>query len=267
MFEKAARQLLVATPWETRNLGLPSFQLNSERFSEFDEAKLDDELQGLKEEHEKFFVFARVNKQQLTIGHVLERKGFYLVEGIMCAEIRLGKNELLSKFEQNREGFIPERYANRNLRVASLSCGQPLPKETLIEIAGNAFMDDRFHLDPNCSDETASRRFSYWIADLMNDNETICDVLYLDDEIIGFFARKASNLIIGGFTSRYRQAGLGMYLWLNVCRILKNEGCVTARGNISINNLLSINFHAKLGFRFKNTQYSFHYWCMGRENI
>lgn len=265
MSEKATRQLLVATTWE--NLPLPSYQLDSERFSEFDEAKLDDELQDLKEEHANFFVFARVNKQQLTIGHVLERKGFYLVEGIVRADIRLGKNDLLSKFEQDREGFIPERYANRNLRVASLSCDHPMPKETLMEIAGNAFIDDRFHLDPNCTDETANRRFSYWIADLMNDKEAIFDVLYLDDEMIGFLARKASQLIIGGFASRYRQAGLGMYLWLNVCRILKNEGYVMAGGNISINNLVSINFHAKLGFRFKNTRYSFHYWSTGREEI
>lgn len=267
MTDSDGQKYLLETPWETRNLGLPAYHLDPAMLDRFDEMILDTELARLSAEHSKFFVFARVGKDFLSVAHALERRGFYLVEGMMQADIRLQSNELLIKFGDDMKRYIPKKYADRNLRFASLTRSQAIAsREVLMYVAANTFTDDRFHYDPGCPDDVANQRFSYWIEDLINEPGTVLHVLYLDEEIIGYLATRATQLLVGGFTSKYRKAGLGMYLWFNTCLILRNEGHARAGGLISTNNLMSINYHARLGFKYKDTQYSFHYWHVPSEN-
>ena len=251
---------LKETPWETRNLGVLSYALDSSVFC------MTPEIHTLKEQlnqiyaQSNFFVFARIPREHLELIHPLEQIGFSVVECTVTPFIRLHNNEKICEFEQNRSIFLPNKFRSTVVTISTVNSPDSNLAATIKKVASESFTDDRFHVDANCSAEIADRRFAYWVDDLVSNVTVSFDLMYIQNELAGFMARKNNDLILAGFSKTYRAAGLGEFLWLTSCSIIKNLSFKTAETLISINNIAVLNLYSRLGFRFKDAQYSLHYW-------
>lgn len=253
--------LFRSTPWETRNLGIPSYEINVPDLNKMTVTNLTNELDLLRKKSSHFFIFARLQKKEIHLSSILEKQGFYLIESTISPYMNLNKNVILAKFNDNKKLSLPKRYKEKNITFHTLTNDKKHhDKNKLKKIAEESFSYDRFHLDTNCTSTVADLRFSLWVDDLIADSDVTFDVLHHDNEPIGFIARKNNYLILGGFKKKYLLAGLGEYFILNTCSTLKQQNYPTIETLISVNNLPIVNLYASVGFKFRDTRYSFHFW-------
>jgi len=255
-----AHAILNETPWEERNLGVKSFALNEKCLDILNQRVLADELSSLQQRFRQFFVFARLPNSHLHLVPCLQGHGFYLVEGTVCPVIQFNRSTLMQTFSIKASQFIPGRFRNSSIQFVTLDNANERPDKILLSIARDSFSSDRFHMDFQCPEKVANHRFELWISDLLKDRHVTFDILEINYEIAGFMARKEGHLIIAGFSRQYARSGLGDYLWLGSLQNMKEHGLRYAETLVSINNIPSLNLHARLGFKFRHPQYSFHYW-------
>ncbi|MDH3287355.1 MAG: hypothetical protein OEP48_06485 [Betaproteobacteria bacterium] len=255
-----ALALLRETPWETRNLGVPSYAVANGFFEAPDFSGLAREMRELAARHSRLFVAARLSMGHLASVPELQQLGFYLVECTLAPTMALRKNPVLLEFEQNPSAFIPSRYQRDDLVFLTLSLPTPDWAQTLTAMSQSAFSGDRFHVDHQCPPAVADRRFAYWMGDLIADSKVRFDILQLKGKPIAFFARKENHQIVSGFAPDHAASGLGEFFWLSTCAADKAEGHTFVHSLISCNNLPSLNLCARCGYRFKETGYTFHFW-------
>jgi hypothetical protein len=248
------------TPWETRNLGVPSYAVADRFFEAPDFSGLAREMRELAAHHGRLFVAARLSSGHLASVPELQQLRFYMVECTLAPTMALHKNPVLLEFERNPSSFIPRRYQRDDLVFLTLSSPSPDWAQTLTAMAQSAFSGDRFHIDHQCPPAIADRRFAYWIGDLIADSKVRFDILQLKGKPIAFFARKENHQIVSGFAADRAMSGLGEFFWLSTCAAVKTEGYTFVHSLISCNNLPTVNLGARCGYRFRETGYTFHFW-------
>jgi hypothetical protein len=248
------------TPWETRNLGVPSYALATGFWDDPDFADLEREMSALVGVHGALFVAARLDRDRLHLVPQLQPLGFYVVECTLSPVMALHRNPVLLDFQNDPLPFIPGRYQREELEFQTLGAMTAEWAETLTAMARESFTDDRFHRDYRCPREIADRRFAYWMNDLLHDAAIAYEVLLLRGSPIAFVAHRQNHMIISGFARRHASSGLGEFFWLSICATAKAAGHRSIHTLISCNNLPSLNLCARCGFRFKDTGYSFHFW-------
>ena len=254
----AESDLLIETPWESRNLGLATFALNEASIDALDPTRLENAISGLRKTHQHAFVFARIDKAKLAMAPILQSCGFYLVECTLEPYIQFSRNRIFAQFQNSPEQFLPKRFDWTDI---CFEAAVPTPPaQRLFEIARESFSTDRFHMDYRCPPELANRRFELWVKDLLADRQVAFDLLKIRGQLVGFMARKEQQLILAGFSKDSQRSGLGDFLWLNSCSAVQASGYRSAETLISANNLPVLNLYSRLGFKFRNTGYSFHAW-------
>lgn len=253
-------EYLSPIPYETRNLGMPSFSLNETFLENPNENLLKFSISEKTNKFNSLFIQARLAKENLNIAPVLQNCGFYFVESTLIPQSNLSKNVVLSKFIKNKNDFVPAKYRLDELNTYSLDRNDMIASSNIQEIAEESFLDDRFHIDPNCPDSIANKRFSYWISDLYSDENVIFYFLEHRNDKVGFMCHKTNDLILAGFNKKYRNSGLGEFLWLSGLEIMLNKGISQAKTLISVNNTSVLNLYSRLGFKFKHPSVTFHYW-------
>lgn len=247
-------------PWETRNLGMRSFAV-AKNFSQYqDRAFLQEEINRKIEEFGPIFIQARISKTDMRVAILLESLGFYFVETALVPYSVMKKNDALNEFLTDKRKFVPSRYELENLKLCEVDKNDNAVCGVVKGIAEESFSDDRFHLDPNCEEEIADRRYSYWVEDMLNDDSTAISVLQLSGKIIAFMARKECSLLLAGFSQQYLKSGLGDFLWLSVLEQMLSQGLTQTDTMISANNTAVLNLYARIGFKFKDPTATFHYW-------
>lgn len=247
-------------PWETRNLGRPSFAVEEEKLSKLTDTFLASSLATIEKQFGKIFVQARVDKLNFSVLPIIQRNKFYFIETVLVPYIVFRKNPVFEKFCENKEEFIPSRMKSGQLSFVQLDKDNPIFVETVKSIAAESFSDDRFHLDPYCTEAMANQRFSYWVDDLLGNDSVIFDLLMNGDVCTGFMARKENNLILAGFAKKYIGSGLGDFLWLSSLYQIYSMGFANCHTLISSNNTAVLNLYGRLGFKFKDPAVTFHYW-------
>ena len=249
-------------PWETRNLGIPSFAVTDAFFGRPDEAMLKKCLAETRKAHTDFFVQARFKTDTKT-SRILEANGFYFVEAVVCPYAVLSKCAALQSFIADPKQFLPARYKESDIEVAvvaGVAKIDPQMSSAIRQIAGESFTDDRFHVDHNCDSDVANGRFLFWIDDLFRDGSVRFHVLRYRKQPIAFMASRAGELLLAGFTRKYAGGGLGEFLWLRVLQYLSFDGVDRVSTLISVNNISSLNLHARMGFKFRDPRTTFHLW-------
>lgn len=249
----------MSLPYETRNLGIPAFEVSAAFLERPDGATLRACLAARAGECGDFFVQARVRVDTGLIS-LLERGGFRYVESSLRPLAILDRNVALRDFVNDPASFLPARYGLADLGIVALDRSDRALCGAVRAIAGESFSDDRFHADHNCDNAVADRRFEYWVDDLMGDPLVAFDVMLLRRRAVAFMAHKSTDLILAGFSRQYAGAGLGDFLWLSVLRRLREAGHNRARTLISVRNIPVLNLHARLGFKFQEPRATFHYW-------
>lgn len=253
---------LAPLSYETRNLGLPSFELSKTFLENPDTKTLESNLDEAKQSLNHFFIQVRLpnSKSNLKRVQILERCGFYFVEANLEPQTNLKRNSVLKDFLNDKHKFIPKKYKLEELNVSYLDKNDPEEINYIKEMAENSFSDDRFHVDFNCPEDIANKRFSYWIDDLYIDQNVVFLSLNYLDKPIAFFCHKKQNLILAGFAKKYVNSGLGSFFWLSVLEKIFINGIYQAKTLISVNNTSVLNLYSRIGFSFKNPSVTFHYW-------
>lgn len=262
--------LIKETPWETRNLGLPAYQLSSEGLDDKAFARVvREDLAALSVTGDLFFVFARLHAAESIKMRVLEQAGFRLIEGTLQPWSKLSGNPLFQRFLDDPAAILPSGVSAQEIEVKLLDQHEAdfAQAERIREIARHSFTADRFHMDPFCGGEKAGQRFAYWVDDLISREGVDFDLLRVRSVIAGFMARRADELILAGFAPEFIGARLGSYLWFSACERVRQAGFDEVHTTISTNNMPVMNLYAKLGFRFRNPMYSFHYWHLNQHGI
>lgn len=245
-------------PWETRNLGVEAFAVGAEFFKSPDARLLNERLAEIRHTHGDVFVQARF-RCVTTTSRILEASGFYFVEATLSPYAVLSKCAALERFGAAPAGVLPARYRASDIEVAAVTAADR-QMAAVRSIAGEAFVDDRFHVDHNCDRERADRRYQLWVDDLFRDRDVRFHALILRKLPIAFMASSAGDLLLAGFARKYASAGLGQYFWLSVLQDLNAAGVQSVSTVISTSNIPILNLYARLGFRFREPRSTFHLW-------
>lgn len=253
-------ECLVSLPYETRNLEVASFTVNDEFLLKPDFQILQSNIKAKENEFKSIFIQAKIKKDAIEVSFILQKCGFYFMEATVVPQSNLIKNAVLHQFVKNKSNFIPACYGQNDLNIQIANQNNTDVRKSIEKIASKSFTDDRFHLDPKCPNSSADIRFVNWVGDLYSDENVTFYTLGYKAENIAFMCRKDSHLILAGFDSSYRNSGLGDYLWLSVMQDMIEKKTIHANTLISVNNAAVLNLYARLGFKFKDTSMTYHYW-------
>jgi len=257
--------VLKTLSWETRNLGVSAFALSDEFFVEPDFDLLTQCLSELQASHRSIFVQARLPTNS-RISRIIESANFYFIETTLSPYSNLRKNVALSTFSANPGLFLPARYSLNDMHLTADVQQYPILLAAIKGIAVEAFSDDRFHRDHNCDPTTASRRYLFWVEDLLNDTAVRFHVLSHKERPVSFMASREGNLLLAGFAAKFAGSGMGEYFWLSVMQSLMSQQIDRVETLISANNTRVLNLYAKIGFKFRFPQSTFHYWSKASVN-
>ena len=253
-------ECLVSIPWETRNLGVASFEVTQQFIDNPDEENLKYAIKDKIEQHNKIFIQARVAKDSYAATVTLEGNGFYFVEAVIEPYTNLKENFVLQSFISDKTKFTPTHYAKDDWTFAPMNKNDISLCLRVKQIAAESFSDDRFHIDPKCSEEIANARFSFWVDDLLADQ----NVSFYTMDYLGhpqaFMTRKSDYLVLGGLSKQCAGKGMGKFFWLSVLEDMLNEGLSQVQTLISVNNIPVLNLYVRLGFKFKHPAVTLHYW-------
>ncbi|MBT0663407.1 hypothetical protein KI809_03750 [Geobacter pelophilus] len=250
-------------PWETRNLGVKSFAITEDFITNPDQAILQDTITRNTLEFGSIFIQARIGQPDRGTVQLLEQAGFYFVETALVPYSIFKNNDVLSRFVVDMSGFYPDWYDLCDLHVFTINKSDSALRSEVMDIAGESFVADRFHLDFKCSKKIADRRYIYWVDDMLGDKTITFDVLQYIGKTVAFMARKESSILLAGVSTQYINSGLGSFFWLSVLKQMMNEGFTQVNSMISANNMPVLNMFARIGFKFKNPSVTLHYWSPG----
>ena len=233
---------LVELPWETRNLGIPSFELTLPD----SEGELNEILSKILLNQASCFIQAKIDRTKIPFSMLLERNGFYFVETALSLNTVFSKNASLAGFMENSKAFLPVRFDPDRFELLSADKTSPIVRNDIRKIANESFVDDRFHVDPNCSKELADGRYVNWVGDMLVDDRCKFDLLTYEGVPIAFMGRRHESLLLAGFVRKYAQSGLGEFFWLSVLKRMVEEGFDKAVTTISANNMPTLNLHSRL---------------------
>lgn len=215
---------LEPTPWDRRNFHVDTYQLTATTIEALEQTS---EIEG----HFTLKVDPLENKENLV------KYGFYYVDTLIEPVCR---QENLQAVEQ--EGIDFSRDYNR---------------ETILEIAGEAFGNGRFHRDFNIPDYMADRRYMNWVKDLMEKDLILA--LNYQGRTAGFFAYEDDKILLLGIHKDFRGKGLAKaFTSYCVQEQFDRSGYDTLKTSISPVNLASLNVFISLGFRLKDSVDVYH---------
>ena len=246
--------------WETRNLKMPSYQLEGN----FHDLK---EIQSLiskkKEEiNSKFFIQLRIPAEDIKKVSIAQQAGFILAEMSITTYlelIKVKKDLLENKDSVYRSQLFDSSVESYHIPVKELDSST---KKEILEISMETFSSDRFHMDKNCRKSIADNRIRLWIEeDLFGDNKNYCTVIKKNNVLIGYIIWTNGKFIIGGLSKEQVGEGFGKILYTETLLDAIEEGLESIFTTISVNNIPVLNLYSKLNFSFRDPDYILHFWA------
>jgi len=248
-------------PWETRNLGMPAYQLEGTiQNHQVVESILEKKHTQLKE---NFFVQLKVDTENIKEAIFSQEAGFKLIEMSICPFLDL--NLISSKVA--RDGIKSIYYVKPEKNLAFKNyCSlveqlESSMKSQMIEISKETFSKDRFHMDPSCKKFVADHRIALWVElDLLKNYQNYCTYLMQNKTLIGFNIWNKESMILAGISQDFTGRGLGKSLYVQTILDGMSKGLKEISSSISLNNIPVLNLYSKLGFSYRKPKYILHYW-------
>lgn len=241
-------------PWDSEVFGHPFFDLD---LSAAEDAAFEGDLaawqEGLRNPSGPgSLVVARTAQDDIGRAQLLARRGFYPVEVTFELLLPLGEPTGAG------DSALPP---GMGLRPAV-----PADRARLREIALAAFSQDRFHLDPNLDSRRADERFRGWITRSLEAGEEV--LAYEDAQrgvIFGFFNYREINptgihVGLAAVDREYQATDVVLPMFQAALERCRREGYETAAIRIAGNNTSSLNLAISLGFMFRSSSMTWHWW-------
>lgn len=193
-----------------------------------------------------FMVSCRLPHDYFAESFLLENQGFHFVEMVLHPQVsNLGRLEL----------------DNAGLAVLPATSAD---LQELTTIAGSAFGNERFHVDPRVDSEKANIRYANWVRNCMtHPAQTLIKVMH-DEEIVALFVFEilASGMAYWHLTAvapKLQGCGYGKRAWRAMMHYHQRQGVDVVCTTISARNTKVLNLYAHLGFQFLPPETTFHF--------
>ena len=252
---------LIDIPWETRNLGMPAYQLEGTiKNHKAVESTLEKKQTQL---NENFFVQLSVDTQNINRAIFSQEAGFRLIEMSICPFLDV--NLISSKVARNGIKSIYSIKPEKNLAIKNYCSPvehlESSMKSQMLEISKETFSTDRFHMDPSCEKFVADHRIALWVElDLLKNYQNYCTYLMQNETLIGFNVWNKESMILAGISQDFTGRGLGKSLYVQTILDGMSKGLKEVSSSISLNNISVLNLYSKLGFSYREPKYILHYW-------
>lgn len=234
------------TPWDTAIFGYPVITIHrmdilgdgaNDDFALFESTR-DGLAAGL--------VSCRLPHDQLRESMLLETHGFRFIEMVYHPE--LDRLETLA-LPEDTLAVVPAGYRD-------------LPE--VLEIAGHAFRDERFHVDPRIDPKLGDLRYCNWVKSSLDHPRQRLTLVRDGERLVAFFI---TEMLEGGICYWHLSAvnpgnqgqGYGRRSWLTMLRRARQEGARRVRTCIVARNHRVLNLYARLGFSFSPPLMTFHW--------
>ena len=246
--------------WETRNLGIPAFELDFDSLSFWSGRCLKSELSA--EVGDAFFVQLRAPANNPAYTASAEGLGFRNAELAINPLIDLNNARLYQQYISDYTCIIPPGIDKNILsfdtqNVAEIS---DVTRKKIAKGSIESFRSDRFHTDPNCADGVADARIGMWLEeDLFTNPEMKCTTVFLKDNLVGYIIWRDSVLIVGAISPDFIGKGLAKLLYLQTMSNV-HQISQTVTTTISANNIEVVNLYSRLEYSFRNPTQVYHLW-------
>ena len=234
-------------PWDSALFGFPVLQIGrmevlgpaaDRDFAAF-EACRDRIYSGL--------VSCRLSHERLRESMLLEAHGFRFIEMVYHPEM---------------DGLQARDLGPRTGPTVARADAQDLP--AVEEIAGHAFHNERFHVDPRLDPRIGDRRYQNWARSSIAHASQELYCVRDQDQVVAFFV---TEMLADGTCYWHLNAvapeaqgkGVGWIAWRAMLHQARDAGAERVRTCIAARNHRVLNLYGRLGFRFSPPEMTFHW--------
>lgn len=147
------------------------------------------------------------------------------------------------------------------LRI-SRATPQDLPEA--LDIAGHAFFNERFHVDPRLDSSLGDLRYCNWVKNSLNHPTQRLFLVRDDSRLVAFFVTEMLQdgtcyWHLNAVSPNVQGQGYGRRAWQAMLRQARENGARRVQTCIVARNHRVLNLYARLGFRFTPPLMTFHW--------
>ena len=135
----------------------------------------------------------------------------------------------------------------------------------LVAMAGHAFRNERFHMDPRLLRGIGDQRYQNWVISSLDHPSQRLRVVCDGDRTIAFFVTeliddgRCSYWHLNAIAPDAQGQGYGRRAWRALMSEARSQGAEKIQSSIVARNVRVINLYASLGFRFIEPAMTFHW--------
>lgn len=233
-------------PWDTVVLGAPVLQITDIELRGVGAAADFAKFEATREALGACMVSCRLAHDRLRESMLLEDHGFRFIEMAYLPEL-----QQLGKFA------LPDD----SLRVMPATA-RDLPE--VLEIAGVAFRNERFHIDPRLDPRLGDLRYCNWVRSTLEHPRQRLTLVKDDERLVAFFVTEMLDdgtcyWHLNAVAPDAQGQGCGRRAWISMLRQARDAGAARVRTSIVARNYRVLNLYARLGFSFPAPLMTFHW--------
>ena len=234
-------------PWDQAVCGFPVLQITD---MEVKGASASEDILLFEAERDRRgtgLVSCRLPHDRLHESMLLEDRGFRFIEMVYRPELEL-----------SRAG---NRFGPEGLDV-SLAADDDMP--TLLSIAGQAFRNERFRMDPRLNPAISDLRYQNWVAGGRRHARQQLHVIRDAARIVSFFivellADGTCYWHLNALAPDAQGQGYGRRVWSCMIDLAQRMGARQVCSSIVARNVRVLGLYASLGFRYAPPSMTFHW--------
>lgn len=239
-------------PWDSELFGFPVLQISQiEVRGPAAEADLS-AFEARRDQAQAGLVSCRLSHECLKESMLLEARGFRFIEMVYHPEI--------SELQTINLGMPLELTVSRAGDI-------DLP--VVQEIAGHAFHNERFHVDPRLDHAIGDKRYQNWATSSFKHPSQELYCVRDSQRVLAFFV---TEMLADGTCYWHLNAvapdaqgkGYGALAWRAMMHHARDTGAQRISTCIAARNHRVLNLYARLGFRFSPPEMTFHWFKEGQ---
>lgn len=236
-------------PWDEAVCGFPVFQITEMRLGSGDPLPCFTAFEAARQARGVGLVSCRLPHERLAESMLLESRGFRVIEMVYRPRLALCVGRApevdLLQVREGSEADLPE----------------------LLAIAGSAFRNERFRVDPRLAPEISDRRYQNWVRSSLGHARQRLRVLWDGPQRVAFFVIELLDdgccyWHLNAVAPALHGRGYGRRAWLSMLADAAAMGAVAVQSSIVARNAPVLNLYASLGFRFDAPSTTLH-WVAG----
>jgi RimJ/RimL family protein N-acetyltransferase len=233
-------------PWDSAIFGCPVLQISQMEVRGADADKGFMAFETARDSIGAGLVSCRLPHDRLRDSMLLEGHGFRFIEMAYHPEL--------------------DRLENITLPDDTLGVARAKPQDLpeVLEIAGNAFRNERFHVDPRLDPSLGDLRYCNWVKSSLDHPSQRLEVVRDGEQLVAFFV---TEMLADGTCYWHLNAvapnaqgqGYGRRAWQAMLRKAREDGARRVQTCIVARNHRVLNLYARLGFRFPPPFMTYHW--------